>query len=219
MKTVFIAGATGYLGRHLVAHYVRQGWHVRALVRDATRASDLTAQEVIEAQATQAKTLCGVMGGAGLVISALGITHQKDGLSYFDVDYQANANLLKHVLRAGVPRFAYIHVLNADLLPDVLFVTAKEVFANLLRTAPIASTIIAPSGFFGYGGHLYCHQPRSRPSGCLRARGVPLQRAGGTGLDSLRTSAGATHLPDAETPCVFCLGWPHAAFTALRSFL
>ncbi len=37
-------------------------------------------------------------------------------------------------------------------------------------------------------------------------------------FDSFRTSAGATHLPDAETPCVFCLGWPHAAFTVLRSF-
>ena len=32
-KTVLIAGATGYLGRHLVAEYMERGWNVIALAR------------------------------------------------------------------------------------------------------------------------------------------------------------------------------------------
>lgn len=143
-KTVLIAGATGYLGRYLVEEYARRGWRVKALVR---RDADLPA-EMIHAEATRPETLQGTMTGVDLVISALGITRQRDGLTYRDVDYQANANLLAEALHARVPRFAYIHVLNADRMADVPLVAAKADFVALLRAAPIASSVIAPSGYF-----------------------------------------------------------------------
>ncbi|SNT20072.1 NAD(P)H-binding protein [Tropicimonas sediminicola] len=148
MQTVFIAGATGYLGRHLCAEYRGAGWHVRALVRNAARAADLDADELIEAQATRPDTLFGCMEGAALTISALGITRQADGLDYRDVDYRANLNLLSEARRAGVGRFAYLHVLNADRMRDVPLVAAKAAFVDALRAEDIASTVIAPSGYF-----------------------------------------------------------------------
>lgn len=143
-QSVLIAGATGYLGRYLVQEYARRGWRVRALVR---RTADLPA-EMIHAEATRPDTLHGTMAGVDLVVSALGITRQRDGLSYRDVDFQANANLLAEALIAQVPRFAYIHVLNADRMRHVPLVAAKSAFVDLLRAAPIASTVIAPSGYF-----------------------------------------------------------------------
>ncbi len=148
MQTVFIAGATGYLGRHLCAEYQRRGWQVTALVRDRSRATDLLAHHLIEAEATRPETLAGVMNGAELVISALGITRQTDGLSYRDVDYQANMNLLREAEATGVQRFAYIHVLNARAMLHVPLVAAKEAFVEALHASPIASTVIAPSGYF-----------------------------------------------------------------------
>ena len=89
MRTVFIAGATGYLGRHLLRQYADTGWHVRALVRDAARAGDLPAQQIVEAAATRPDSLHGLMEGTDLVISSLGITRQRDGLGYREVDYGA----------------------------------------------------------------------------------------------------------------------------------
>ncbi|MFK7966817.1 MAG: SDR family oxidoreductase [Burkholderiaceae bacterium] len=148
MKTVFIAGATGYLGRFLCSEYKSRGWHVRALVRDAARAQNLDADDLVEAQATRSTTLAGKLDGAELVISALGITRQTDGLQYRDVDYQANLNLLAEALRAGAKRFTYIHVLNADRMPTVPLVKAKAEFVRALQAAEIPSTIIAPSGYF-----------------------------------------------------------------------
>ncbi|MGJ8583556.1 MAG: SDR family oxidoreductase [Marinosulfonomonas sp.] len=150
MKTVFIAGATGYLGKHLVAVYRARGWHVRALVRNAAKArtEGLPANELIQAEATRPDSLQGVMDGVDLVISSLGITRQKDGLDYWDVDYQANANLLDEALAADVERFAYVHVLGAELMLDVPLVEAKQAFVEELTVAPIDSTIIAPSGYF-----------------------------------------------------------------------
>ena len=119
MQSVFIAGATGYLGRFLCAAYRARGYHVTALVRDRRRAENLEADRVIEAQATRPETLSGVMDGAGLVVSALGITRQTDGLTYRDVDFGATLNLLREAETAGVARFACVHVLGADAMRHV----------------------------------------------------------------------------------------------------
>ena len=148
--TVLVAGATGYLGRHIVKQYMSMGWHVRALVRnaDAARKSGLNATELFEGEATNPLTLCGAMDGVNLVISTLGITRQRDGLSYWDVDYQANANLLTDALAAKVERFAYVHVLNAHKMQNIPLVAAKQAFVDRLQASPIRSTVIAPSGFF-----------------------------------------------------------------------
>ena len=148
--TVLVAGATGYLGRHIVNQYLSMGWNVRALVRnaEAARKSGLDATELFEGEATNPLTLCGAMDGVDLVISTLGITRQRDGLSYWDVDYQANANLLVDALAAGVDRFAYVHVLNAHKMQNIPLVAAKQAFVDRLQASPIKSTVVAPSGFF-----------------------------------------------------------------------
>ena len=168
MKTVLIAGATGYLGRYLCAEYERRGWYVVALVRDAGRAGDMPADSLVEAEATQPETLRGIMAGVDLVVSALGITRQADGLGYWDVDYQANLNLLEEAERAGVKHFAYVHVLNADKMRGVPLVDAKAAFVDRLQAAPLASTVIAPSGYFSdmgdflsmaRGGRVWLFQP------------------------------------------------------------
>lgn len=149
-KTVLVAGATGYLGQHIVQRYMELGWYVRALVRnaDAAQRMNLVASEVFGGEATKTETLRGVMDGVDLVVSALGITRQRDGLTYRDVDFQANANLLDEALAADVPQFAYVHILNADKMRGVAVVDAKQAFVDRLKATPIASTIICPSGFF-----------------------------------------------------------------------
>lgn len=148
MKTVFIAGATGYLGRFLCAEYQRRGWYVIALVRDRARAAALSADSLMEAEATRPETLCGALDSVDLVVSALGITRQVNGLDYRDVDYQANLNLLRAAETAGVGRLAYVHVLNASAMRDVPLVAAKADFVDALRASALPSTVIAPSGYF-----------------------------------------------------------------------
>lgn len=57
-------------------------------------------------------------------------------------------NLLREAERAGVKRFGYIHVLNADAMRHVPLVSAKANFVDVLQASGIASTVIAPSGYF-----------------------------------------------------------------------
>lgn len=148
MKRVFIAGATGYLGRHLCAEYQQRGWYVIALVRKTAQVAPIAADQLVEAQATDPLTLRGIMAGADLVVSCLGITRKSDGLSYWDVDYQANLNLLHEAERAGVGRFGYIHVLGASDMTQVPMVAAKSAFVEELQGSSVVATVIAPTGYF-----------------------------------------------------------------------
>lgn len=147
---VLIAGATGYLGQHLVKAYVEAGYSVRVLVRnrEKLKQSSLSNIDVVIGEATNPATLKGCCDGIDVVVSALGITRQKDGLTYDQVDYQANRNLLDEALKAGAYQFTYVHVLKAEGMPNVAMAQAKAKFAAELKKAPIASTLICPSGFF-----------------------------------------------------------------------
>ncbi|MGP6086308.1 SDR family oxidoreductase [Antarctobacter jejuensis] len=151
---VLVAGATGYLGRFLCAEYARRGHHVTALVRDTTRAEGL-ADLLVEAEATRPETLKGVMDGIDLVVSSLGVTRQTDGLGYREVDYQANLNLLREAETAGVGRFAYVHVLNAESMAGVPLVDAKTAFVDALHSSDIPATVIAPTGYFSDMGEIF----------------------------------------------------------------
>lgn len=150
MKRVFIAGATGYLGRHLVGEFRSNDWYVIALVRNVSRAraAGLEADLLIEGEATRPDDLAGSMAKVDLVVSALGITRQKDGQTYRDVDFQANANLLAEAEIANVARFAYVHVLGSENMGDVALVRAKQDFVKLLRKSKLAATVVSPSGYF-----------------------------------------------------------------------
>ena len=148
MKRVFIAGATGYLGRYLCAEYQRRGWYVIALVRKSREAAPIAADQLVEARATEPASLKGVMAGVDLVISSLGITRQADGLDYWDVDYRANLNLLREAEREGVARFAYVHVLRAKDMSHVPMVAAKSAFVVELQRSAVAATVVAPTGYF-----------------------------------------------------------------------
>ena len=101
MKKVIVAGATGYLGKYLLKELKSKGYETIALVRNAKKLENMTVDGIVQAEVTQPKSLKGIFDHIDIVISTVGITRQKDGLTYTDVDYQANVNLLKEAIAAG----------------------------------------------------------------------------------------------------------------------
>jgi len=95
MNRVFVAGATGYLGRFVVRELRNQGYFVRALVRDLKRLARMSdfADEIYLGEVTRPETLRGICDGMGAVISSLGISRQKDGLTHEDVDSGAGPDV------------------------------------------------------------------------------------------------------------------------------
>jgi uncharacterized protein YbjT (DUF2867 family) len=150
MKRVLVAGATGYLGGFVVQEFKTRGYFVRAMARSPEKLDHLqrSVDEVAKAEITQADTLKDVCDGIDVVFSSIGITKQKDKLTFRDVDYQGNVNLLEAAQRAGVGKFIYVSVFNGPNLLHLAIVKAHEDFVEALRASGIDYTVLRPTGYF-----------------------------------------------------------------------
>ena len=154
MKTekILLAGATGYLGQYILAVLLREEYPTRIVVRNKSKLSPALLThpllEVVEAEVTQPSTLRGVCKGVHKVISTIGITRQKDGLTYEQVDFQANKNLLDEALREGVRKFIYVSVFKGEAMRHIAIGAAKEHFVDTLKASGLDYCIIRPSGFY-----------------------------------------------------------------------
>jgi len=151
-KKVLVAGATGYLGKYVVKELKKRHYWVRILIRKESQKKlfdGVGVDEFFVGQITQPQTIKGVADGIDWVFTSVGITRQKDGLTYLDVDYQGNMNLLAEAEQSTVTWFSYVSVLGAEKLPQLKIIQAKEKFVSALQHAKMPSGIIRPSGFFG----------------------------------------------------------------------
>ena len=147
---LLLAGATGTLGREISRALAERERPARLLARSPDRLAGIARGpvKVVLAEVTRPESLRGVMDGVDTVVSAVGITRQRDGLTYLRVDYGANRNLLDAALRAGVRRFVYVSVLHGREMRHLRICEAKERFVDDLLQANVQATIVRPSGFF-----------------------------------------------------------------------
>lgn len=137
---------------------------VRAVARNPKRlkAKNIESMDLVEAELTKADTIKGCCENIDVVISTVGITRQKDGLTYMDVDYQANLNLLKEAQRSSVKQFIYVSVLNAERLRHLKICDAKESFVEQLKKSGLDYCIIRPNGFFSDIAEIYSMAAKGR---------------------------------------------------------
>ena len=156
MMRVLVAGATGYLGGFVAKELKNRGYFVRALVRSSKKIDGLwdSTDEIIEAQVTQPETLDGICNGIDLVFSSVGITRQKDRLTFRDVDYQGNKNLLDAAIKAGVKKFVYVSAFNGPNLRHLDIIDAHEAFVDELKASGIKYTVLRPTGYFSDMGEV-----------------------------------------------------------------
>ena len=93
--TVLVVGATGSVGRHVVAEAVRQGYETRALVRDASRAGRLDSAALkVVGELTRPETLTDAVADIDAVVFTQGSSYG-DAEAAEAVDYGAVKNVLQ----------------------------------------------------------------------------------------------------------------------------
>ncbi len=150
MKRILLAGATGYLGSYIAKELQKRDYHVRVIARnpEKLKQKNIKAGEILEAEITQPESIKDCCENVEVVISTVGITKQKDGLSYMDVDFQANMNLLQQAKQSGVKKFIYVSALNGEKLTNLKIGEAKELFVEQLKKSGLDYCIVRPNGFF-----------------------------------------------------------------------
>lgn len=150
MNKILLAGSTGYLGSYIAKELQKQAYFCRAIARnpEKLKQKDIEANEVLKAELTKPASITESCKDIDVVISTVGITRQKDGLTYMDVDYQANMNLLEEAKKSGVKKFIYVSVLNGEKLRNLKICDAKEMFVEQLKKSGLDYCIVRPNGFF-----------------------------------------------------------------------
>lgn len=147
---ILVAGGTGYLGRHILVKLSSEKFDTVAIYRNnrINSFNGINGIKYIKADVRNINSLKGLFKGIDIVVSTIGITRQKDGLTYYDVDYAANLNLLKVAEAEGVNKFIYVSSLNGHLMKDLKLCKAKEMFVDTLKSSTLKYQIIRPNGFF-----------------------------------------------------------------------
>lgn len=150
-----VVGATGYLGRHLVREIHARGHTVRAVARDRRPAEEPgkwgapslrgLVDEWVIGDVRDSGLTVDVAAGADAVVSALGVTRQK--ADPWEIDYQANLEVLASAERHRAKAFCYVHALGADRCPAQL-TQAKSAFARTLGESSLPSQLISPAAYF-----------------------------------------------------------------------
>ena len=151
--TVLVVGATGSIGRHVVAEAVAAGHRVRALVRDPLKAEQVLAgAEIVVGDVTRPETLATAVEGIDAVVQTLG----SDGLSKVGaraVDYEGVRNVLTAIGNRPV-RIALMTAIGVTDRTSNYNLTSeahdwKRRSERLVRACGHPYTIVRP-GWFDY---------------------------------------------------------------------
>jgi uncharacterized protein YbjT (DUF2867 family) len=155
MSSILITGATGYLGRHLVARLVDQGEQPRCLVRNidhATRVLPASKLEFVAGDTTQPTSLDAAVQGIDTIVHAAFVTadrKEKPGSRYEETNVGGTANLVKAAKSAGVKRIVVLSGLGTK--PDKVgsYMQGRYLAEQLVIESGLDWTIIRPSVVFG----------------------------------------------------------------------
>jgi uncharacterized protein YbjT (DUF2867 family) len=150
MSTVVLAGASGDLGREVMARLRARGLVVRALTRRAAKIRG--ADEVFEAAAVRPGALAGLCRGASAVVSCLGASVRlrlSDGrATYSRVDVPANLALMQEAAAQGVRDFTYVSVYGAREDDPLDYLRSHARVERAMKEQGFASRVIRPTGLF-----------------------------------------------------------------------
>jgi uncharacterized protein YbjT (DUF2867 family) len=149
---VFIAGATGYLGRHLVPELIARGHTVRALVRASSVARLPRGAEPVFGDALNAFTFAHQIEPSDTFIQLVGVPHPSPSKArqFREIDLVAIRESVRAAAGTTIRHFLYLSVAQpAPVMADYIAVRAEG--ERLLRESGLSATFIRPWYVLGPG--------------------------------------------------------------------
>lgn len=145
---LLIVGATGTLGRQVARRALDKGHRVRCLVRNQQKASFLKewGAELVPGDFCYPETLPPALEGMEAVIDAA-TNRINSPLSIREVDWQGKVNLIQAVKKAGIERYIFFSILNAQEYPQVPLMDIKKCTEVFLAESGLKYTIFQLAGF------------------------------------------------------------------------
>ena len=150
---VFLTGATGFVGRHMLERLLVEGHAVRALVRDPQKANlaERARAELVAGDVVEGTKLDEGIEGCDAVIHLVGIIMEKGTNTFERVHHLGTRNVLEAAKRTGVKRFVQMSALGVRANGVAPYQTTKWKGEEEVRKSGIPFCILRPSLIFGEG--------------------------------------------------------------------
>ena len=149
---VFLTGATGFVGSHLLQRLLRDGHQVRALVRTGKRLRDPESGTLEQVDGDlSSKDLITYMAGCDAVINLVGIIREQGSNTFDAIHHVGTRNLVDAAHKSSVLRFVQMSALGARANNATQYHLTKFAAEEEVRRSGIPYVILRPSLIFGPG--------------------------------------------------------------------
>lgn len=159
---VFVAGASGFIGRHIVHALLREGHEVVAGVHRTSPFRDVPGVESVSADFTHHLSPDDWLlrlSGVEAVVNAVGIIAERRNSRFDELHRDAPIALFEACRRAGVRKVIQISALGADDSAFSRYHLSKKAADDFLASTELDWSILQPSLVFGPDGQssaLFC---------------------------------------------------------------
>jgi NADH dehydrogenase len=151
---IAVTGASGFVGRHVIAALVEAGYTVRALVRDLVKAREaLPAADaritLVVGDVLDPGVAAQLVTGCAACINLIGILRESGRATFKRTHVESTRALVEACEKGRVPRFLQMSALGASELGRAAYQTTKFEGERLVRESTLAWTIFRPSLIHG----------------------------------------------------------------------
>jgi NADH dehydrogenase len=151
-KPVLVTGASGLVGIHTCRELSKNGWQVRAMIRDPAKAAMLLGQLPVEfrvGDVRDASSLRNSLNGCGAVVHLAAIAIETKNEKYTETNTAATERLISAARAENVQRIIFMSQNGADTKSRYAFLHSKGVAQDSVKTSGLRWTILRPSVIFG----------------------------------------------------------------------
>ncbi len=159
-RLIFVTGATGYMGRALVAALLARGHRVRALARENSRQRVPAGAETVIGNALDAASFAGAIAPADTLVHLIGTPHPSPAkaASFRAVDLvsvDAALAAASTAAAATIRHFVYLSVAQPAPVMHA-YIAVREAAERRIRESGIAATFLRPWYVLGPGHRWPC---------------------------------------------------------------
>lgn len=152
MKTIFLTGATGFVGTEILKELLKNGYHVKVLVRDKRRLKVENPNiEVMIGDILDFKAVSEGVRGCDAVINLVGIIREypKKEVTFNNMHVVATKNLVDAAKKHGVKRFVHMSANGTRKDAVTLYHRTKYMAEEYIIDNKLDYTILRPSLIYG----------------------------------------------------------------------
>ena len=152
MSLVFIAGASGFMGRSLSAELLRRGHTVRGLVRAGSEKSVVAGCEGVTGDALDASSYRHHVEGADAFVHLVGVAHPgpSKAAQFRSIDLRSAQEAVRAASGAGIRHFVYVSVAHPAPVMHA-YIAARTEGEETLHASGMNATILRPWYVLGPG--------------------------------------------------------------------